>query len=233
MAQHHVTTRDEASETVVHRRDGDTGTHRELHQWRCFDVGCGVDERRQRRDAVRRRDHLARHCIGGHVADIAVAIQLHPREPVGGIEHLHGLTVQRLGIEGFGSTRAPTDGHQRAHDLAGHTCHIAWSGNPATQTLVGKIGTRCVEAWIERGGGHDVARGRRRWCGGVGQRNMSSAAGRMRAAAGLSGAVHVRPRTSAAGVASAASPMINTAAEATLSAKAVSVTSRARPFMSG
>src|SRR5262249_58098752 len=70
---------------------------------------------------------------------------------------------------------------------------------------------------------------------GVGQvcrlrhRKRSIALGRIRSAAGRSGACQSRPRTSAAGVASAASPITSTAPAATASAKAASVTFRARP----
>ncbi len=63
-------------------------------------------------------------------------------------------------------------------------------------------------------------------------RNRSCALGRTRSAAGRAGALQVRPRTSAAGLALRRLAHQRTAAAATASAKPTSVTSRGRPLIS-
>src|SRR5262245_51296197 len=67
---------------------------------------------------------------------------------------------------------------------------------------------------------------------GINHRNMSWLLGRTNAEAGRTGADQVRPRTSAAGRAAAASPITKAAMAATASAKPTSVTSRGRPALS-
>src|SRR5205823_14146646 len=64
-------------------------------------------------------------------------------------------------------------------------------------------------------------------------RKRSCSAGRIRAAAGTSGADQRSPRTSTIGTASSAWPISNPAAAAISSAKPVSVTSNSRPNRSG
>src|SRR5205085_2138619 len=89
-----------------------------------------------------------------------------------------------------------------------------------------------VEAERELGAA-DPARQCEHRTGFAAHRKRSCSGGRTIAAAGASGAVQERPRTTTIGVASAAWPCTNEAAAAISSAKPVSVTSSVRPNRSG
>src|SRR5437016_4247744 len=82
-------------------------------------------------------------------------------------------------------------------------------------------------------GAADAARQREDQPLRLAHRKRSCSAGRIKAAAGTSGARHVRPRTSTMGIASSAWPINSPAAAAISSAKPVSVTSNSRPKRSG
>ncbi len=70
-----------------------------MHQGRRFDVGNRIDERAQRAHAVRRLLDLGRQRLRRHIADVAIAIELHPGPAVALVVDADRLTEQGLRLE--------------------------------------------------------------------------------------------------------------------------------------
>ncbi len=92
---------------------------------RPFQVRFGVEEGAQGRDAVRRLRIGRAQAVGGQVADIAVAGELHEGEALGRFVEIDRVAEERLGVEpragiGLAAQRRGRRGHaqRRAGDVA-------------------------------------------------------------------------------------------------------------------
>ncbi len=140
----------EFGEFFVAAAHGDDGVQGQMLERRRLDVGDGIEKRAQRLDAMIGDQHLARQRVGGHIADVLVALQLHPRPPVGFVEDGGRLAVEGFRLEAAAELRRLAQRHRSAQHLRLKAVDEAHRINLAFQIFGGKTRPKGVTAGIER-----------------------------------------------------------------------------------
>ncbi len=136
MAGEHIAAAGKGEELALGPCDGDARVQAEQRERRGLAVRLRVDVSAQHRDAMRRRRRHRGQSLARHVADIAVAGELHPGPALALVVEGHGLAEQSLGVERGVETRLAAQRQGRRADLARLTLGIASGLDQPTQATL-------------------------------------------------------------------------------------------------
>src|SRR6185437_7052648 len=124
------------------RIQAEQGKRRRLGVWLRKYIGA------ERGDPMSRLDDGGAQTLAGHIADIEIAIDLHPSPALALGKSGDGLTLESLGLEERVGARIASQGKRRRHNLARLALHVALGLDQVPEPRVGKARAISVSAWI-------------------------------------------------------------------------------------